>query len=189
MATWKIDPDHSATEFVIEYMMFATIRGSFADIEGILEYDAHHPEKSSISVRIRTDSVYTGSKDRDAHLRNKDFFNSEVYPYITFESTNLHLDEGEKSGVLTGTLNLVGITKSVDIRVNMIGDGYDPAGHRRLGFKGLTTINREDFGLTWNQSLEKGGVLVGRDVKIELTVQAMLMDKVTEDTPAFTQFA
>lgn len=174
MATWNIDSAHTEANFAVKHMMFATVRGSFGGVEGTINYDPDMLNESSVSVTIDANTVSTGVADRDAHLRSADFFNVEKYPTITFNSTSFKATD-ENNGVLIGDLTIAGVTKSVEITVSKLGTGTDPWGNQRAGFNGETKINREDFGLTWNQALEAGGVLVGKDISIELNVQAVLV--------------
>lgn len=174
MATWNIDSAHSEANFAVKHMMFATVRGSFGGVDGVINYDPDNLNESSVSVTIDANTVTTGVADRDAHLRSADFFDVEKYPTITFKSTSFNATDAN-NGVLSGDLTISGVTKNIEITVSKLGTGKDPWGNQRTGFTGETKINREDFGLTWNQALETGGVLVGKEISIELNVQAVLV--------------
>lgn len=177
---WKIDSAHSVASFAVKHMMISTVRGSFENLQGTLEWDPANRGVASIQATIDATTVNTGVRDRDAHLRSADFFNVEQFPVLSFVSTGFTL-KGDNNGVLVGDLTIAGVTKSVEIAVEFNGEGVNPWGEKRVGFVGETKINREDFGLMWNQALEAGGVLVSREVKITLDVQANL---VTEAAPA-----
>lgn len=174
MAKWQIDSTHTTAHFVVKHMMVTNVRGSFDKITGTIEYDPANLAASSVDVQIEAASITTGVEQRDAHLKSPDFFNVEKYPYITFKSTKF-TPSGDSEGTLTGDLTIAGVTHSVDIKVEFQGQGKNPWGVVVAGFTGETKINREDFGLTWNQALETGGVLVGRDIKIALDVEAALV--------------
>jgi polyisoprenoid-binding protein YceI len=174
--TWKLDATHSQVEFAVKHMMFTNVRGRFADVEGTLTLDAGAPGRSSVEVTIRTASVDTRVADRDAHLRSGDFFDVEAHPTMTFRSRRV---EGSLANVgdafkVVGDLTLRGISREVVLEARFEGTGTDPWGNTRSGFSAVTSIDRRDFGLTWSQALETGGVLVGHEVKIDLQVQAVL---------------
>jgi polyisoprenoid-binding protein YceI len=173
--TWTIDGTHSQVEFSVKHMMFTTVRGRFDDFEGSVVLDADAPERSSVSVEIEAGSIDTQVDARDQHLRSADFFDVEKYPTITFRSRRVEGDLSEPGNAFTvvGDLTLHGVTREVVLNATFDGTGSDPWGNTRAGFSAETTIDRRDFGLTWNQGLEAGGVLVGQDVKIQLAVQAV----------------
>lgn len=175
VTTWSIDPVHSQVEFAVKHMMFTTVRGRFADVEGTIEIDEENPDRSSAEVRIGAASIDTRAEDRDAHLRSPDFLDVEHHPELAFTSTSVSGDlakSGDRFRV-TGDLTIRGTTREVTLEGAIEGTGIDPWGGTRIGASAETTIDRRDFGLTWNQALESGGVLVGHDVKIELQVQAV----------------
>ncbi len=172
---WTIDSTHSQVGFAVKHMMFTTVRGRFADLEGNVILDAENPERSSVEVEIQAASIDTQVEGRDEHLRSADFFDVETYPTLTFRSTKIDGLLGEPGGTFTvvGDLTLHGVTREVTLKATFDGKGQDPWGGTRAGFSAETTIDRRDFGLTWNQGLETGGVLVGHDVKIQLALQAV----------------
>jgi len=174
-STWTIDGTHSQVEFAVKHMMFTTVRGRFADFEGVVEMDPDTPERSSVEVEIGARSIDTQVDARDQHLRSADFFDVEKYPTITFRSKRVEGDVGKPGSTFTvvGDLTLHGVTREVVLNATFDGTGPDPWGNSRAGFSAETTLDRRDFGLTWNQGLEAGGVLVGHDVKIRLVVQAV----------------
>ena len=168
--TWKIDPDHSNVEFAVRHMMIATVRGIFADVKGTVVTDESDPTKAEVDVVIDASSIHTREDHRDAHLKSPDFFDAEKFPQITFKSTRVTDVRGEQFK-LTGNLTMHGITREVTLDVTSEGRGKDQQGVERAGYSAATTISRKDFGLTWNQTLETGGLLVGDEVKISLDLE------------------
>jgi polyisoprenoid-binding protein YceI len=174
-SAWTLDPTHSQVEFSVKHMMFTTVRGRFAGIDGTVHLDVENPAASSVEVKIDTASIDTRVEDRDNHLRSADFFDVENHPYITFHSTKVSGSLAEHGSFeVTGDLTIRGVTREVTLNASFEGTGTDPWGGTRSGFSASTTIDRRDFDLTWNQALEAGGVLVGHDVRIDLQVQVVL---------------
>lgn len=177
MATtkWQIDPTHSTVELAVKHMMFTTVRGRFKDVKGTIEVDEQNPNSSVVDVEIGAGSLDTGTADRDAHLRSPDFLDVEKYPTVTFRSTKVEgamAKEGDKFTV-TGDLTIRGTTKPVTLDCVFEGTGKDPWGGTRAGIRATTKIDRRDWGLTWNQALETGGILVANDLRIEIEAQAV----------------
>jgi polyisoprenoid-binding protein YceI len=172
MSTWNIDKAHSGVHFTVRHMVIAKVRGSFDRWQGVIELDEKNPAASKVSVRIDAASIDTREEKRDAHLRSADFFDVEKYPELTFESTKVAKLSDDRYQV-TGALTIHDITKEVVLDAEALGTGKDPWGNERVAFQAQTSINRKDFGLTWNQALETGGVLVGDKVEISLDVQAL----------------
>lgn len=172
MSTWKIDPTHSTLEFAAKHMMITTVKGSFSDVQGTITLD---PAAPTAEVAIPVASITTRVADRDAHLKSPDFFDAETHPEITFRSTGIEGAFAQPGDAFTllGELTIRGTTKPVAIKATFEGQGKDPWGGTRASFLGSTTIDRRDFGLTWNAALETGGVLVSNDIKITLDVQAV----------------
>ncbi len=170
-STWKIDPAHTQVEFGVRHMMLSTVRGNFSGVEGSITFDPSRTESATAEVRIDASSIDTRNGDRDQHLRSADFFDVETHPELTFRSTSVRRT-GDGLEV-AGELTIRGTTRNVVLEVEELGGGTDPWGQERLGFRGETRINRKDFGLTWNQALETGGVLVGEEVRITLEVQVV----------------
>ncbi len=168
--SYAIDVSHSAVEFVVRHLGLAKVRGRFARLEGTIDV-AEAVTDSSVAVTIEADSIDTGEADRDAHLRSGDFLDVESHPTLAFRSTGVR-EDGDR-WLVDGDLTITGTTKPVTLEVDVEGGARDPWGFERVGFNAETKINREDFGLTWNQALETGGWLVGKEVKIELTIQAV----------------
>ena len=174
VTTWSIDPQHSEVGFEVSHMMFAKVRGRFDEFEGTIRLGAEGTlEESRVEAVVQAGSVDTGQPQRDEHLRSPDFFDAGEFPTLTFRSTEVHgRGDGELS--LRGELTIHGVTRKVDLSVTETGRGADPWGNQRIGFHAATTVDRRDFGLTWNQALETGGILVGTEVKITLEIQAVL---------------
>jgi polyisoprenoid-binding protein YceI len=168
--TWKIDPTHSAVEFSVRHLMITTVRGRFTGVDGKVVNDASDPSKSSVEVVIDPATIDTREPQRDAHLRSADFFDVEKFPTLTFRSTGVEGRLGE-SFKLTGDLTIHGVTRPVVLDVTSEGQIKDAWGGLRSGFTATTRIKRSEFGLTWNQLLEAGGVTVSDEVKISLDVQ------------------
>ena len=169
---WAIDADHSEVGFAVKHLMVATVRGTFRRFSGRVVLNEQNLAASTIEAEIDVASFDTRQDQRDAHLRSGDFFDVDNFPTITFRSTKL---EQLRHGYyrVTGELTIRGVTRAVVLDVEETGRGGDPWGGQRIGYSARTTINRDDFGLTWNQALEAGGVLVGSDVKISLDVQVV----------------
>lgn len=171
MAKWNIDLGHSAINFQVKHMMVSKVKGVFesytADIEAA---DLADLSTATISFNINTASINTRSEDRDNHLKSGDFFDADVYPTITFTSTNVTKKSGDTYAV-TGDLTIKDVTKSVTFDTEFNGKGTNPWGQDVYGFEAETSINREEFGLTWNAALETGGVLVGKDIKISVELE------------------
>ena len=169
--TWNFDPAHSEIGFKVRHMMFSKVSGVFHDWQGTFEFDPENPSYTKVSVDIDTSTIDTRNDDRDGHLKSGDFFDVETHPTIHFESTAVEkVDAGTLK--MSGQLTIRDTTREVELDVEYHGKAVDPWGNDRVGFTATTTINRKDFGLTWNQALEAGGVLVGDKVEVELQVQA-----------------
>jgi polyisoprenoid-binding protein YceI len=183
--TWNLDGAHSQVEFSVKHMMFTTVRGRFAEMEGTIGLTAESPQESSVEVTIGAASLDTRVADRDAHLRSGDFFDAENHPNLTFRSRRVEgsLESPGDGFRVTGDLTIRGITREVTLDARFEGTGTDPWGGTRAGFSARTTIDRRDFGLTWNQALEAGGVLVGHEVTIDLQVQAVQAQEAPDEAP------
>lgn len=168
---WQIDPVHSSAEFAVRHMMVSTVKGSFKALAGNIVLDEANPERSRIEAEIDASSVDTGVADRDTHLRSADFFDVARFPKLTFRSTGIEAD-GD-SGRMHGELTMHGVTRPVTLHVSYLGQVKDPWGKRRRGYTAETTLNRKDFGMTWNMVLDAGGVLVGDKVKVTLNIEAI----------------
>jgi polyisoprenoid-binding protein YceI len=169
--TYTIDKTHSEVTFQVRHLV-TKVRGRFTDFSGTIQFDAAHPEQSSLTFSINTASIDTGTPDRDAHLRSADFFAVDQHPTITFTSSRVTRRSDELFDV-EGTLTIRDKAKQLTLPVTHLGKAVDPWGNERIGFETEITINRKDFGLNWNAALETGGFLVGDEVKIAVSVQAI----------------
>ena len=169
--TWTVDPSHSSVGFEIRHMMIANVRGQFREFEGTI-MAAEDLAESRVAGKANVASIDTGEADRDAHLRSTDFFDAEHYPDIVFESTRIEHVEGGMFRVV-GDLTIKDHTHEISVATVVQGAGEDPWGNERVGLQARAVINRTDFGLTWQQRLVRGGVLVGDEVMIMLDVSAV----------------
>jgi polyisoprenoid-binding protein YceI len=165
---YRIDPDHSSVEFVVRHLVAAKVRGRFDVFGGTVVVNGT-VDSSTVDVQIDMTSVNTRNADRDAHIKSGDFFGADEFPVATFVSTSL----SPESGQLVGALTIRGVTKPVTLDVTYQGAVVDPWGNNRIVFSAATEIDRETFGLTWNQALETGGVLVGKTAQIEIEIEAI----------------
>jgi polyisoprenoid-binding protein YceI len=169
--TYHIDKSHSEATFQVRHLL-TKVRGRFSDFQGSIVLDEAHPEQSAVSITIQAGSVDTNEPSRDAHLRSPDFFSVDEFGTLTFTSTGIAPSGGDRFDV-TGDLTIRGVTKRIVVPVALLGKASDPWGNERLGFETEFTINRKEFGLTWNAALETGGFLVGDDVRVTLSIQAI----------------
>ncbi len=167
---YDIDAKHTSVEFVARHLMITKVRGRFDDVEGTITVADSIPD-SSVEVTIGADSVRTGEDQRDAHLRSGDFFDVETHPRWRFVSTKV--EQAGDDWKVTGDLTISGVTKPVVLDVEFSGANVTPWGTTALGFSASTEIDREDWGLSYNQVLETGGVMVGKKIRIELDVEAV----------------
>jgi polyisoprenoid-binding protein YceI len=172
---WAIDPAHTLVEFSAKHMMITTVKGRFTDVSGEIHMNETSPDRSFATAELGVASINTGVGQRDDHLRSGDFLDAENFGKITFRSTKVEgaVDRVGDTFKLTGDLTIRGTTKPVTLEVTFDGRGKDPWGGERASFSGIGRIDRRDFGLTWNQALETGGILVGNEIKISLEVQAV----------------
>jgi polyisoprenoid-binding protein YceI len=166
---WAIDATHSNVEFSVRHLMIATVKGRFADVKGTVVTDEADPTQTEIAVTIDAASIDTRMPQRDEHLRSADFFDVATFPTLTFTSRKVERAGDELKVV--GDLTIRGITRQVVLDVTSHGRQVDPWGGQRAGFEATGRIKRSDFGLTWNQALETGGVVVGDDVKLSIDVE------------------
>lgn len=169
--SWHIDPAHSAVSFKVKHMMISDVSGSFRDVQGTVMIDEADLKKSKVDVTIEATSIDTGIQKRDDHLRSADFFDVAKHPTLSFTSTMVK-DVSGNILTLVGDLTIHGVTREVELLVTgPTAEAKDPWGNIRKAAKATTTINRKDFGLTYNAALETGGILIGEEVKIELEIQ------------------
>ena len=170
-SVWKIDPVHSSTQFAVRHMMVSTVRGEFGKVNGTVTLDENDPTKSVIEATIDAASINTRVEKRDNHLKSPEFFDVEKYPTITFKSKKIER-VGEGKFTVVGDLTMRDVTKEVVLDVTGTTTPVkDPMGKMRLGGSATTTINRKDFGFSYNKLLETGGMLVGEDVNITIDVE------------------
>ncbi len=170
ITTWKIDPAHTTLEFAVRHMMIATVKGHFTDVQGTVTTTGDDPTTAVVDVQIPAASINTRNEQRDAHLRSADFLDADNHPTITFKSATVERAGGDKLR-MSGDLTIRGTTLPVTLDVTIEGRGKDPWGGERSAFSATTKINRQEFGLRWNQALETGGVLVADEVKISVDVE------------------
>ena len=167
---WQIDPAHTQISFNVRHMMISRVRGEFEQFDGSVDFDEETPAATTVDVTIDAASINTREDDRDAHLRSADFLNAKEYPTITFKSREVEVID-DQHAKLTGDLTIRGVTKPVTLDVTYSGQVTSPWGAISAGFSASGRINRTEWGLTWNQVLEAGGVLVGEEIAIELEVE------------------
>ncbi|ARD48499.1 YceI family protein [Sporosarcina sp. P33] len=170
MTKWTVDAAHSNIGFSVRHMMVSNVKGSFTGFEGSVNGNPESLNEASIHFEIDVNTINTNNNDRDNHLRSEDFFAAETYPKITFDSTEIVKTGNDKFDV-TGDLTVKDVTKKTTFNVVRTGSGKNPWGVDVVGFETETKISRKEYGLTWNQALETGGVLVGDDIKITVEVQ------------------
>jgi polyisoprenoid-binding protein YceI len=168
---YTIDPAHTRLGFSARHAMVATVRGQFTDFTGTAHVDTANPADSKVELSIVANSINTGQPQRDDHLRSGDFFESEEFPNITFTSTDVTRDGDVWT--ITGDLTIKGVTHSISVPFEYTGSAQDPFGNTRIGFEGAATLNRKDWGLSWNAALETGGVLVSDKIKLQFDVSAI----------------
>jgi len=170
--TWVIDPDHTSIEAVARHMMFTKVRGRLHEFSGAIHVD-EDPTKSWAEATIKAASIDTNAADRDDHLRSPDFLDAETFPEITFKSTKLSSRNKGRFEV-TGDLTIRGETRPVTLDVDFHGVATDPWGQAKAAFTATGKLQREDWGMTWNQALEAGGVLVSKSLDLEIEAQTIL---------------
>jgi polyisoprenoid-binding protein YceI len=167
--TWELDKVHSEISFSVRHMMITSVRGKFRDFSGKFEGDPANLGGAHAEVTVDAGSVDTADGQRDGHLRSGDFFDAEKHPKITFRSTGVE-KRGDKYEV-RGDLTIRGVTKPVLLHAEIEGPAKDPWGNQRVGISATGEVDREDYGLVWNQALETGGVLVGKKVKLAVEIE------------------
>ncbi len=181
MAKWYFEPGHTAAEFAVRHMMVCFVRGAFKNVEGTLEFDMEDPGSGSVEIRIDAAGIWSGDEDRDGHLRAPDFLDVENHPQITFRGNEVEVLGGHNYAV-TGDLSIRGVSRRETLDVTYLGqwdtpwweDGEDKGPRKRAGFVATATINRHHHGVSWNGSLDKGGIVVGDDVHITIDAEAIL---------------
>jgi len=168
--TWKIDAAHTDVGFSTKHMMVTTVRGRFTDVDGTITVDEANPTTAAVDITVKAASVDTGSEKRDAHLRSVDFFDAATFPEIVVKVSSIeHVSEDDYK--VTADLTIRDTTKPVTLKVRNLGF-YQGFQGRRVGFEATATLNREDWGLTYNMALETGGWVVGKEVKLQIDLAA-----------------
>lgn len=169
--TYVVDPVHSNVTFKIRHLM-SSVTGHFRDFQGTVELDAQDPTRSSVTFTIEVASIDTANPKRDEHLRSADFFDVQKYPEITFRSKRI----GRKSGdtyEVTGEFTMHGVTREITVPVDYLGTARDPWGNDRAGFAASTRLDRKAYGIVWNQTLDAGGLLLGDEVEVTVSLEAV----------------
>ena len=168
--TYQLDPAHTSVTFKVRHMMVSNVKGTFGKVSGTINFDPEKTENSSVEVAIEAASIDTNNEKRDAHLRSADFLDVETHPSLTFKSRKISR-KGDQ-WIATGDLTIRGVTKQVDLPFTLSGPAADPWGNQVIGIETSFSINRTDFGASWNKALEAGGVLVDETVNIEIGAEA-----------------
>jgi polyisoprenoid-binding protein YceI len=179
---WMIDPAHSRIGFSVRHAMVTTVRGSFGSYESRLYFDGRNPVRSRADIVLHTASVDTGVEQRDAHLIGRDFLDAATYPQMRFTSTAVQL-VGKDVYRMAGDLTIRGTTHPVELDLTYIGHVTDPFGYERVGFDGTTTINRSDWGLTYNARLAEGGAMVSERLRLQFDIAAIRSTSAIGSTP------
>ena len=170
-ATFTVDPAHTSVTFRVRHLL-TKVEGTFRSVSGAVTGDPKDPAHASVEFSIEAASIDTRNDQRDDHLRSSDFFDVEKYPEITFKSTKIAPKGGELYDV-TGQFAMHGVTKEITVPVTFAGTIKDPWGNTRAGFSAALTLNRKDYGINWNKTLDQGGLLLGDDVEISIDIQAV----------------
>ncbi len=174
MKKWIVDTAHSEIGFSVKHMMISKVTGSFTSYEATIEANEEDLQDALIDFKIDVESINTKNEDRDAHLRSVDFFDVEQFPYITFKGNEIVKKNDEYE--MTGDFTMKDVTRPATFKIEYNGKATDPWGSEVVAFDVEGKVNRRDFGLTWNQALETGGVIVGEDIKITLAIEAKLAE-------------
>ena len=177
---WTFEPGHTAAEFRARHMMVTWVRGHFKNVTGTMEFDLNDPGRSSINVVIDANQLWTGEPDRDAHLKSADFLDTAHHPQILFQSSSVQ-QIGANQFKVSGNVTIRGVARPVTLDVTYLGEwqtpfwdgGVDKGPVTRAGFHATTRINRHDFGVSWNSTLDRGGIVVSNDVWIDIDVEAL----------------
>jgi polyisoprenoid-binding protein YceI len=170
--TYDIDPVHTDVSFTVRHMMVSKVRGKFHGVTGTIVL-AERPEDSSVEAEIDLSTIDTGNEQRDDHMRSADFFEVARFPKMTFRSTSVRAKDDDEL-VVTGELTLKGVTRTVDLVLEVNGFAKDPYGGTRAGFSASTTLNRKDFGVTIDMPMDGGGAVVGDKIQVNIEIEAVL---------------
>ena len=172
MSKWKIDPDHSVAAFSVRHLMIANVRGQFNKINGTISFDPDEPGRSALDVVIDLKSITTGIRKRDDHLLSPDFLDAERHPMMVFRSKKTGVAAGNRLRV-TGDLSIHGITRLITVDAEYFGPVKSPfGGEITMGFSTSFSINRDDFGITWNEVMEDGGLMIDKELQISIDLEA-----------------
>lgn len=166
---WSPDKAHSSVSFKIRHLM-SNVTAGFSDFDAAININRANPAKSSVEFTIQATSINTGNENRDNHLRSPDLFDVAKFPTISFKSTSIK-PKSKTDFEVTGDLTMHGVTKQIVLPVTFLGFGKDPRGNEKGGFEIETTLNRKDYGIVWNRSIDEGGVLLGDDVKVTIELE------------------
>jgi len=169
--TFVVDKAHSEALFQVRHLV-SRVTGRFDDFSGTINVDRANPSVSSVEINIKTTSIDTGNENRDKDLRSPNFFEVDKYPEISFKSTSIKPTAKKDTYDVTGTFTMHGVTKTITVPVEFLGFIKDPRGNERAGFTVHTTLNRKDYGITWNRVLDNGGTLLGDDVNVTVNIEA-----------------
>jgi polyisoprenoid-binding protein YceI len=168
--SYQIDQAHSQIQFTVRHMMISKARGWFEKFDGTVNLDEQEPSNTTVDVRIEAASINTREPQRDGHLRSPDFLEAEKYPYLYFKSTQVEIVD-KMNAKLHGNLTIKDVSRPVVLEVEYSGQAKSPWGTTSYGFSGKTVINRKDWGLEWNRTLETGGWLVGDEITIDIELE------------------
>jgi len=176
--TYQFDKAHTTVGFQVRHIV-TNVGGKFQDFAGTIKVDRVKPESSSVEFTIQAASINTNDPKRDEHLKSPDFFDVANQPTITFKSTSVK-PTGKDAYDVAGNLTMRGVTKAITLPVTFLGEGKDPWGNEKIGFETATTLNRKDYGINWNKALDQGGLLVGDEVKVQISVEANKVKQAAE---------
>jgi polyisoprenoid-binding protein YceI len=168
---YEIDPAHTNIGFAVRHLVISKVKGNFKEFSGTILYDEEDITRSSVDVTIKAASINTEHHKRDKHLRSPDFLDVARFPSLSFRSKRIEKRAG--GYVAVGTLTIHGVSKEVALPFALIGKVKDPWGNTRLGAEARMTINRHDFGVSWSKTMDNGGLVVGNEVEIDITIEAI----------------
>jgi polyisoprenoid-binding protein YceI len=168
---WLIDPVHSMIRFETKYLLITSVSGWFTKFEGTVVTPSEDFNDSQIKLTVYTNSIYTGNEERDHHLRSSDFFDAKKYPTLSFQSSFVTIKDSKVAVV--GDLRIKDVTETIEIEANYVGSARDPMGNLKAGFEMSTTLNRKDFGISWNKVFDQASVLLSEEVKVFCNIQLL----------------
>ena len=177
--SWKVDPLHTNVNFAVRHMGISTVRGRFDEVSGTIQADAANPVNSSVEITIQAASIDTDVKMRDDHLRSADFFDVAKFPTITFKSTSVRRDRGNR-WTARGILTMHGVAREITLPLTLAGPIKDQQAGARIGIEAKTRLNRQDFGIKYGQVLDNGALAIANDVDIEIGLEAIPLKPATE---------